>query len=178
MEIFKDVIGYEGIYQISNLGNIKSLSRCVVRSNNRNFITKTKINKNHICDTGYYAIRLKKLGVSKIFKVHRLIAVAFMPNTENKPQINHIDGNKLNNDISNLEWCTNKENAIHAYKNKLSNPSTKIAVEFTKVKVIDTVTDITYNSIIEASKAVGYSRSHTSLMLNGTKTNKTTLKYK
>jgi len=175
-EIFKDIKGYEGLYQISNLGNVKSLERLIIKKNNRNNIKKTTINKSHICDTGYYAIRIKKGNISKMFKVHRLIAIAFIPNPENKPQVNHIDGNKLNNDISNLEWCTNKENAIHAYKNKLSNPCTKIALENRMLKVIDTSNGVVLNSIKDASKYCGYSRSHLSAMLNNTKTNKTTLK--
>lgn len=102
-EIWKDINGYEGLYKVSNLGNIKRFNK----SKNRKF----NINRN-----GYVLVNLYKNGTSKNLSVHRLVAKSFIPNPENKPQVNHIDGNKLNNCISNLEWCTAKENIIHTYK--------------------------------------------------------------
>ena len=100
MEIWKDIKGYEGYYQISNLGRVKSL-----RSN--------KLLKPAL-DRGYSYVVLCVKMKSKKYKIHRLIAIHFIPNYHNKPHINHIDGNKRNNDISNLEWCTNDENRKHA----------------------------------------------------------------
>ena len=94
-EIWVDILNYEGLYQISNLGRVKNFKT--------NKILKQSIAK------GYNRIRIK----SKNYLVHRLIAQAFIPNPYNKPQINHIDSNRLNNDINNLEWCTPKENIIH-----------------------------------------------------------------
>lgn len=73
-------------------------------------------------DNGYYAVNTMVKGKQKHFYVHRLIAKAFIPNPENKPQVNHKDGNKLNNEIDNLEWVTSKENVRHAYKNMLAQP--------------------------------------------------------
>ena len=113
-EIWKDIRGYEGLYQISNLGRIKSLPKWRVKYGYGEIILKQSIGKK-----GYKVISLNKNKKRKQYKVHRLIAEAFIPNPENKPQINHIDGNKLNNDINNLEWCTQNENIQHAYNTGL-----------------------------------------------------------
>jgi hypothetical protein len=114
-EIWKDIKGFEGIYQISNFGNIKSLSR-----KTKNGKCKSdKILKKTLDNKGYQNITIHKNFKKSIFKVHRLVAEAFIPNPYNKPQVNHIDGNKTNNLVTNLEWCTNSENQIHSYKNGL-----------------------------------------------------------
>jgi hypothetical protein len=123
MEIFKDIKGYEGYYQISNLGNIKSLSRLVDNHSNFKKLLKEKILKASISKTGYYVIDLKKNNQRKTFKIHRLIALHFIKKIQYKNFVNHIDGNKLNNEISNLEWCTIKENNIHAERIGLKNDS-------------------------------------------------------
>lgn len=109
-EIWKDIKGYEGKYQISNLGRVKSL--------NYNNTKKEKIIKSEITK-GYVRYRLSKNKKLKRFLAHRLVAEAFIPNPNNYPIINHIDGNPLNNDIKNLEWCTYKYNAQHALKTGL-----------------------------------------------------------
>jgi predicted XRE-type DNA-binding protein len=100
-EIWKDVIGYEGLYQVSNLGRVKSLRK--------NLIMKL-CSANH----GYLNVGLNK-NLKKSFYIHRLVAQAFIPNPENKPQVNHKDGNRLNNKVENLEWNTNYENMRHGY---------------------------------------------------------------
>lgn len=104
IEIWKDIIGYENKYQISNIGNVRN--------------SKLKHIESIISNTGYVRIGLRNQG-KKLFLVHRLVAIAFIPNLENKPHINHIDGNKLNNTIINLEWVTQSENEIHAHKTGL-----------------------------------------------------------
>ena len=107
-EIWKDIKEYEGLYQVSNLGRIKSLPR-------NGTVQVVKI-LNPCKDTyGYLRIKLSKNNKAKKYQVHRLVAQAFIPNPENKPQVNHLDGNKLNNYYKNLEWCTNGENQIHSY---------------------------------------------------------------
>lgn len=107
MEVWKDIKGYENKYQISNLGKV------------RNTNTK-KLYITSIDTRGYYRINLyNNLGEYKTFRVHRLLGIAFIPNPNNYPCINHIDGNKANNDLSNLEWCTHQQNTIHAVQNKL-----------------------------------------------------------
>lgn len=107
-EIWKDIEGYEGFYKISNLGRVKSLPR-------NGTVNKERIMVNRVNKTGYWTIHLRRLGVSKYLKIHRLIAIAFIEKVEGKDVINHKDGNKLNNSIDNLEWCTHSENAQHAH---------------------------------------------------------------
>ena len=112
MEIFKDVIGYEGFYQISNLGNVKSLSRTILKNGKHPFKSKEKIIKNRI--NNYCYVTLCKNNTYKNFYVHRLVASAFINNTKNKNSVNHINGIKTDNRFENLEWCTYKENIQHA----------------------------------------------------------------
>lgn len=117
-EIWKDIEGYEGYYQISNLGQVKSLSR---ESKNRcgKITLKEKLLKSYLNNQKYVNVNLYKYGKRKSFKVHRLVAIHFIPNFENKLEVNHIDGDKSNNCTNNLEWCTAKENTQHAHKNGL-----------------------------------------------------------
>ncbi len=121
-EIWKDVIGYEGLYEISNYGRIKSIARQVV-SQYRKRTIKEKILKNTTCHYGYTNTCLSKYGDSKLFKVHRLVAIHFIPNPENKPQVNHKgkNPNKKDNRVWMLEWVTNKENADHFSSTNLRN---------------------------------------------------------
>lgn len=122
IEIWKDIKGYEGLYQVSNLGNVKSLERYVTApQNGGKRLLKEKSLKQSISKTGYYVVALSKNHVAMTKKVHRLIAEAFIPNLLDKPHINHIDGNKLNNDIINLEWATHKENTQHAFRIGIMN---------------------------------------------------------
>lgn len=109
-ELWKDIEGYEGLYQVSNLGNVKSLEKKIVRSSGRNYIAKEKILKKDKC-RGYLRVSLIK-NKKQIHKlVHRLVAEAFIPNPKNYNEINHKDENKLNNCVDNLEWCTRKYNS-------------------------------------------------------------------
>jgi predicted DNA-binding protein YlxM (UPF0122 family) len=119
-EIWKDVKNYEGLYQVSNLGRVRSLPK--KRKNSKGtYIIKEKIMKPSIGSTGYYFVNLTKECNLKIpRKIHRLVAQTFIPIIKGKTYINHIDGNKLNNNIDNLEWCTNQENIIHAYETGLN----------------------------------------------------------
>jgi len=116
-EIWKDVVGYEGIYQVSDIGNVRSLDRVLPhdRNGNKRFVNGKSINK-YICSSGYYVV---SMGNSKNHikrYCHKLVLEAFTPNPENKLQGNHIDGIKSNNKLSNLEWVTPKENIAHAFR--------------------------------------------------------------
>ena len=122
-EVWKDIEGYEGLYQVSTCGNIKSLPK-VRRNGTGTYIQKERLLKPSNTSTGYKKVELCKDGKRKGFKVHRLVAIAFIPNPDNKPEVNHIDGNKINNNIDNLEWVTSSENSIHAYETGL-NPNKK-----------------------------------------------------
>ena len=100
-EIWKDVPGYEGLYKVSTTGLVFSLR-------------KNKRIKGCIDKKGYHEVIFYKGGNQKHFKAHRLVAILFIPNTHNKPTVNHIDGNKLNNNVGNLEWSTHLENNLHS----------------------------------------------------------------
>lgn len=118
LEIWKDIKNYEGLYQISNFGRIKSLAK--KRINGTNFyIQKEKIMKPQLKNKRYLGIALVKNKIYKNFLVHRLVAEAFIDNPYALPQVNHIDCNKLNNNINNLEWCTQEQNLNHALRNGL-----------------------------------------------------------
>lgn len=115
-EIWKDIPGYEGLYKVSNLGNVLSLNN-YRRSN-------SKILKQHISKSGYHSVVLSKNQIKKTYRVHRLVAMVFIPNPDNLPFINHKDENKANNCVDNLEWCTDDYNRHYGtmfLRAKLSN---------------------------------------------------------
>ena len=120
-EIWKDIEGYEGLYQVSNRGRVKSLERIVMRKNGRPYSVPELIKERQIDHKGYDRIGLNKNGKKKRFFVHRLALQAFNPSSDETLEVNHIDGNKLNNNVENLEWVTSSENSIHAFKNNLHN---------------------------------------------------------
>jgi len=111
MEIFKDIPGYEGEYEISNYGRVKSLKRKVKKLHGKRTV-RERILKQSILSSGYCTVSLR--NNNNIWFVHRLIGFVFISNPENKPQINHINGIRDDNRIENLEWCTSLENQIHA----------------------------------------------------------------
>jgi len=114
IEEWKDIESFGELYQISNLGRVKSLPR-LVKSRNP-FISKEKIRIGSLSSNGYLSIRLSKDGLATNNLVHRLVAEAFLPNSNNLPEINHKDGIKINCISTNLEWVTRSQNHIHAHK--------------------------------------------------------------
>ena len=119
-EIWKDVKGYEGLYMVSNHGNLKAKPKQVNYSDGRSYKFEEKPIKCCENTNGYYYACLHKNGTVKNVRIHRLVADAFLPKVEGKPCINHIDGNKRNNNVANLEWCTQKENVHHAISKGLN----------------------------------------------------------
>lgn len=117
-EIWKNIDDYNGLYQVSNLGNVLSI--------NWNNTNSTKLLTPYI-HGGYLRVGIRTNKCLKNYMIHRLVAKAFIPNPLNKPQINHIDGNKLNNRVDNLEWVTAQENTQHAIKHNL-RPSNVICI--------------------------------------------------
>ena len=108
-EIWKDIEGYEGLYQVSNLGNIKSFPRRGTQARNEKVLKPTEAPNKYLC------VFLYKNGEDKKMLVHRLVAQAFLDNERALPQVNHINGIKSDNRVVNLEWCTAKENERHAF---------------------------------------------------------------
>ena len=147
-EIWKDIPNYNGLYKASNLGRIK---------NKKNIILKNYLNKR----TGYIYTHISVNGKPKNIRTHRLVAQAFIPNPENKPYVNHKDGNKQNNTISNLEWCTPKENSKHA-KDVLHidfSKRWKVSIIKRQKKVMRSDGKI-YNSIKEAKENINNKHAH------------------
>ena len=149
-EEWKDIKSYRGFYQVSNLGKIKNLKR------------KEVLLKPYISKQGYLNVKL----IDPYFKkgnnylVHRLVAEAFIPNPENKPQVNHKDGNKLNNSVDNLEWVTSSENNQHAYNTGLNKykqkyfgkPVAQYTKKFDFIKVYPSITTASNETKINLSQ--------------------------
>lgn len=159
MEIWRPVNGTDGMLEISSEGRIKSNLR------------DGRILKQQIDKKGYHRLRVTLNRVKMGFKVHRMVAEAFIPNPENLPQVNHIDGNKDNNSVSNLEWVSNRDNAKHAIESGLWNSvvmGAKAENDSRKVPVIATEKDGTkrrFESIRAAE--VYYNSRHISDVLKG-----------
>lgn len=120
-EIWKDIEGYDGFYQVSNEGRIKSTGGTCGTCER-----KEKIRTPSITKDGYVKVRLLRSGKDKTERVHRLVAAAFVPNPDGKDTVNHIDGNKTNNRSENLEWVDRSEQMLHAYKIGLKRSRTGV----------------------------------------------------
>lgn len=118
-EIWKPIKGYEGLYEVSNLGNVKGLAKTVRCKDNALRTVRERVLKPQMNERGYLFVSLYKNKKCIHAKIHRLVAQAFIPNEEEKKCVNHIDGDKTNNVVTNLEWCTHSENMKHAFKNGL-----------------------------------------------------------
>jgi hypothetical protein len=177
-EKWADITGYEGLYQVSNWGKVKSISRTIRRSNGRLHTVKEKYLKLFPDNCGYMVAYLNKSGKKHNFRVHRLVAKAFIPNLKNKPQVNHKDGNKTNNNVENLEWCTNGENQIHAFQNGLNHHKSLFGCDNPTSKEI-IMCDLNGNeierfgSITEASRTIGIPDTNIITVAKGTKGHKT-----
>ena len=152
MEIWKDIEGYEGLYQVSNEGNVKSLARYHVRNDR---ILKQSHDKD-----GYNIVCLTKDNLKKWFRVHRLVAKAFIPNPNNYQVINHKDENPKNNSVENLEWCTIQYNNDYGSRN--GNFSKKV-YQYT----IDNKLICIYDKMSHAANAINGGSSNIGRACNG-----------
>ena len=119
METWKNIKGYEGLYQVSSMGRVKSLERTIIKKDGRKQTVKERILKGTPDKDGYLKIGLSgSTGKQKWFQVHRLVGEAFIQNPDEKPQINHINEIKTDNRACNLEWCTCKQNINHGSRNE------------------------------------------------------------
>ena len=173
-EIWRDIKGYEGMYMVSNHGRVRSIDRisCGARFKGR-VLKQTVIGRGYKTGDGYLRVSLHYGKRLKGFLVHRLVAEAFIDNTDNKPFVNHKDGNKKNNSAGNLEWCTAKENTRHANKNNLINHRTEKNIAQAKINVqkcyMDRIRPVIqkdregntiaeYRSLAEAGRMTGINR--------------------
>lgn len=156
-ETWMPMPSYNGQYEISNMGRVKSLDRVVIKKSGENASIAGRILKQYKRQSGYLKISVSKDGKRKTFDVHRLVGVVYIDNPENKKEINHKKGNKLDNRASSLEWKTPSENAQHKWDNGLQkpfwkdkkgreNPNSKTVLQFdSKMKLVkkwDSVADI------------------------------------
>lgn len=164
-EVWKDVVGYEGIYEVSNIGRVRT------HENKTTFtelhgtrkwkqrILKQKVGKDNSC-----RVSLWKYGKEKTCLVHRLVAYAFIPLVEGKEHINHIDGVRLNNAVSNLEWCNQKENNNHAFDNNLIKTGKKIIL-----KNRESGQRHYFRSMAKAGEFLGFNHGYISRMIKDNK---------
>lgn len=150
MEEWKDIVGYEGLYQVSDLGNVRSVSRKVNCGTNSQRTVKGKILKQFVNDSGYKSITLIKNCKRKSFIVHRLVAEAFVKNDHFFPQVNHINANPTDNRAINLEWCT----SVYNNRYKKITPGKKVIADKRKIFELVQNVNINTNEIYYLAKAL------------------------
>ena len=162
---WKYIKGYEGLYMVSNTGIIKSVDRYVNHGRHEGklkFIKGRILKQNkNLKRAGYMQVSLWKNNKSREYKVHRIVAEAFIPNPSNLPQVNHIYGDKANNNVNNLEWVTDKENKRHGWENGLYTSN------HNKKSIICLENGIIYNSVQEASNKIPCDRRYLFRHLKG-----------
>ena len=162
IEIWKDVVGYPN-YEVSNMGQVRSKERIIEqKGHKKNYtrIMKSRLLKQRKQNCGYHIVWLSNNGKSEAKTVHRLVANAFLGGNHERMEVNHKNGDKSDNRVVNLEWCTRSENLVHAY-NKLNR-----ARHWTK-RVMCVETGEVFNSIVEASKKTNIGTGSISQVING-----------
>lgn len=197
-EMWLPIKGYEGLYEVSCMGAVRSISREVIARGGKKRITSTRIIRPTIDKLGYCRLGLHRQGKVVLKLVHRIVASAFIPNPDEKPQVNHRDGNPSNNKVSNLEWVTSAENVRHSFDVLSRKPTIIKGVDhylfgrtgkdhpaygkkgrnhikgethFASKKVLCESTGVEYISIKAAADAIGASASCVSNVLLGKRNN-------
>lgn len=152
MEVWKEIEGFEGLYQISTLGRVKSLKR--------KYVSKDRILKAKTDKDGYLIVNLSKNNIDNTLRIHKLVALHFIKNPNKFTVINHKDENKKNNSVENLEWCTVRYN--NSYGKRIESVAEK-----NKVKVKCITTGVIFNSIKEAADFYKINRNHISSCCTG-----------
>ena len=163
-EEWRDVAGYEGLYQVSSEGRVKSLERTFIDNSGRKRTVKERILKSRTNRYGYMEVNLCADGKRKMLKVHRLVCQAFHDNPDNKPEVNHVNEDKTDNRACNLEWSTRRENNNHGTRNvrackALSKPVGQYTSDGELVKI--------WPSVIEVQRQTGFSQGHICKAANG-----------
>ena len=163
-EVWRDINGYEGYYQVSSEGRVKSLERTFINKSGRKRTVKERILKPAFDGWGYLIVTLCAGGKRKNLMVHRLVCEAFNDNRDEKPEVNHINEIKTDNRACNLEWCTRRENLNHGTRNErsaktLSKPICQYTLDEKIVK--------TWASLTEVKRQTGFGQSHISQVANG-----------
>ena len=167
--MWKDIVGYENQYQVNELGQIRTLKDSPILK--RGTVMRSQVSKRN----GYVYQTLYSNGKQKLVRVHRIVAEAFIPNPDKLPQVNHINGIKTDNRVTNLEWCTQEHNMEHAFRTGLEKPSERqkrAVCETNKAKRKAVVakcgtTQQAFESIAKASAETGLSTSTISRYCNG-----------
>lgn len=158
LEDWKPVPDFENSYFVSNFGEIKSIERIVTRKKQGDIKKKSQILHQYVTPKGYCRVQLNDGKRCKNLMVHDIVAMAFIPNVEHKPYVNHKDGRKTNNYVSNLEWVTCSENLIHAYENGLKNAAVKYVV---RCETLD-ITTIGIDAMEKELRKRGYAKARAS----------------
>ena len=159
-EIWLPIEGYENLYEVSNLGRVCSLERTVIKKNDATRKVPGKILKPGTNKNGYLKVNLCKNGTRRTCYLHRLVATAFIPNPDKKPQVNHKDEDKTNNTAENLEWCTAKENNNYGTRNKRASEKRSKPVLCIELNQI-------FPSLTEAARQLSLSVGNISWVLTG-----------
>lgn len=164
MEVeWKPVVGYEGLYEVSNDGRVRGVSRV------RNGVKTSGMELRQNMSQRYLKVKLYKDGSHRTLVVHRLVAKAFIPNPENKPQVNHINGDRTDNSVTNLEWCTASENQKHAFRTGLKDPEDTARATRKKVLQLDMNGNVIreWRSLSDAARELGLQVSNISHCCKG-----------
>lgn len=150
IEIWKEIPNYDGMYQVSNTGKVRSLSHYTRNNVNGGVrLTRGRILSQYKLPSGYLQVQLSKNESREKKYVHRIVADVFLNNDNDLSDVNHIDGNKENNSVENLEWCTHQDNQIHMVKRRMTKKA---------IPVLCVETGKLYNSMSEAERETGFDR--------------------